>query len=84
MNLGLNLTSNLNLNSTASIAAAAKALQLASAKIEVAYQSLTNPTSSSVLDQHGSTSASSSAYIAYVNAQTANYQLALDRLSGSS
>ena len=83
VNLGLNLTSNLNLNSTASIAAASKALQLASAKIEVAYQSLTNPTSSTS-STSTSTSASSSAYVAYVNAQTANYQLALERLTGSS
>ena len=67
--LGLNLTSSLNLNSTASIQAATTALNLASAKIQNAYQSLANPTSS--------TTASTSTPSQYVTNQIANYQSAL-------
>jgi hypothetical protein len=83
VSLGLNLSSTLNLDSTTSAATALKALQLAAAKIENAYQSLVNPTSStSTSSSTTTTSAADSAYIAYINSQTANYQLALSRLGG--
>jgi hypothetical protein len=68
--LGLNLTSNLNLNSTAAIKAATTALNLASAKIQNAYQSLANPTSST-------SSTSTEQPSQYVSNQIANYQSAL-------
>lgn len=77
--LGLNLTTTLNLNSATAIKQATSALALSAAKIENAYQSLANPKSSST-----TTSATDAASLAYVNARTANYQLALERLSGSS
>jgi hypothetical protein len=80
VNLGLHLTSTLNLNSAASIKQAQSALQLAAAKIEVAYQSLVNPRSSS----SSTTSAASTADLKYITARTADYQLALSRLTGSS
>ncbi len=80
VNLGLHLTSTLNLDSPAAIKQAQSALQLAAAKIEVAYQALVNPRSSS----SSSTSAASTADLTYINSRTANYQLALNRLTGSS
>jgi hypothetical protein len=68
--LGLNLTSSLNLNSPTAISAATTALNLASAKIQNAYQSLANPTSSTA-------SSSTEQPSAFVSAQIANYQSAL-------
>ncbi len=73
--LGLNLNGGLNLNSTASIKAATTALNLASAKIQNAYQSLSNPTSS--------TTASTEQPSAFVSAQIANYQSALSWLENN-
>jgi hypothetical protein len=81
VNLGLNLSGTLNLNSTASIKQAQSALALAAAKIENAYQSLVNPTSSST--SSSTTSAADAASIAYINSRTADYQQALLRLTGS-
>ncbi len=77
--LGLNLTGLLNLNSATSAKQAVTALNLASAKIQNAYQSLSNPSSSST----ATTSAASAADLAYINSRTANYTLALERLTGS-
>jgi hypothetical protein len=68
--LGLNLSSSLNLNSTTAIQQATKALNLASAKIQNAYQSLANPTSST-------TSTSTEQPSQYITNQIANYQSAL-------
>ena len=68
--LGLNLTSSLNLNSTSAIQAATTALNLASAKIQNAYQSFANPTSST-------TSTTSEQPSQYISNQIANYQSAL-------
>ncbi len=81
VNLGLNLSNTLNLNSAASIKQAQSALALASAKIQNAYQSLVNPTSSS--SSSSTTSTASAASLAYINARTADYQQALLRLTGS-
>jgi hypothetical protein len=81
--LGLNLTNSLNLNSATAISQAQSALALAAAKIENTYQTLVNPTSSSSSTSQ-TTSAADAADIAYINARTANYQLALSRLTGSS
>jgi hypothetical protein len=81
--LGLNLTNSLNLNSATAISQAQSALALAAAKIENTYQTLVNPTSSSSSTSQ-TTSAADAAGIAYINARTANYQLALSRLTGSS
>ena len=75
--LGLNLSSTLNLNSTASIKAATTALNLASAKIQNAYQSLINPTGTTT------SSTSTSTPSAYVTAQIANYQSALSWLENN-
>ncbi len=68
--LGLNLSSSLNLNSASAISAATTALNLASAKIQNAYQSLADPTSNS-------TTSSSTQPSQYVTNQIANYQSAL-------
>ncbi len=75
--LGLNLPTALNLNSTASIKAATTALNLASAKIQNAYQTLINPTGTST------STASTSTPSAYVTAQIANYQSALSWLQNN-
>jgi hypothetical protein len=73
--LGLNLPTGLNLSSAASIKTATTALALASAKIQNAYQSLANPTSSAA-----STTSQPSQYITN---QIANYQSALSWLQNN-
>ncbi len=74
--LGLNLTPTINLSSAADIKKASTALDLAIAKVENLYQDLVKP----AVKKPGS--AGSGTVPAYLTAQIANYQLALQRLGG--
>lgn len=75
--LGLNLTPSLNLGSPAAISAATTALNLASAKIQTAYQTL-------IAAPPSSSSTTSTAMSAQLKAQISNYQQALSWLEGNS
>lgn len=77
---GLSLPSTLNLNSTASIAAAKTALTSASGTIAGIYLDLTTPPKSKT---SGNTSLTGTVP-AYLQAEIANYQAGLDRLTGGS
>jgi hypothetical protein len=78
--LGLNLSTGMNLDSTASIKAAQTALNLASAKIQNAFLTLTTPFSAT---KSTPTSTSSGTPSQYVENQIANYQSALSWLQNN-